>query len=180
MWCRAHRSALTGIEQDGNGTCTSLRMLRIGVISDTHNLLRPAAIEFLRGCNHIIHGGDITEARVLEELSALAPVTAVRGNNDWHAWADYLHEVERIQFEDIRILVIHDLADLDLDRHAAGIRVVISGHSHKPLIEERQGILFVNPGSAGPRRFKLPIAVAELIIDGNSVSARLVELATDS
>ncbi|MGZ3238874.1 MAG: metallophosphoesterase family protein [Burkholderiaceae bacterium] len=151
-------------------------MLRIGLISDTHNLLRPAAKEFLRGCDHIIHGGDITEADILEELASLAPITAVRGNNDWSAWAENLRETEQIKFEEICVFVIHDLADLNIEPHAAVIQVVVSGHSHQPLIENREGVLFVNPGSAGPRRFKLPISMAELIINGNSVSARIVEL----
>lgn len=152
-------------------------MRRIGIISDTHNLLRPAAKEFLRGCDHIIHAGDITESHILDELAAIAPITAVRGNNDHHAWADCLHETELLKFGDIGIYVIHDLKDLDINPHAIEIQVVISGHSHKPLIERRNSVLFVNPGSAGPRRFKLPISIAELDIDGNSVSARLVELA---
>jgi putative phosphoesterase len=153
-------------------------MIRIGVISDTHNLLRPSAKEFLRGCDHIIHGGDITEPGVLEELATLAPVTAVRGNNDWHAWAENLCETEQIRFDEVSIFVIHNLAELAIDPHAAGVQVVISGHSHKPLIEERDGVLFVNPGSAGPRRFKLPISIAELIVNGNTVSARIMELET--
>jgi uncharacterized protein len=152
-------------------------MHRIGIISDTHNLLRPAAKEFLCGCDHIIHAGDITESHILDELATLAPVTAVRGNNDSHAWADRLHEMELIKFGDIGIYVIHDLKDLDIDPHAAEIHVVISGHSHKPMIEKRDGVLYVNPGSAGPRRFQLPISVAELSIDGNSVSARIIALA---
>jgi putative phosphoesterase len=151
-------------------------MLRIGLISDTHNLLRPAAREFLRGCDHIIHGGDVTEADILEELARLAPITAVRGNNDWHTSAGNLKETQKIRFEEICIYVIHDLADLDIEPHTAGVQVIVSGHSHKPLIENREGVLFVNPGSAGPRRFKLPISMAELIINGSSVSARIVEL----
>lgn len=150
-------------------------MLRIGIISDTHNLLRPAAKEFLRGCDHIVHGGDITESGILEELATLAPVTAVRGNNDWHPWAENLRETELIKFDEICVYVIHDLADLHIEPNTAGVHVVVSGHSHKPLIAEREGILFVNPGSAGPRRFKLPISVAELIINGQSVSARIIE-----
>jgi putative phosphoesterase len=169
------RFASTDIEP-AQRTNTSL-MLRIGLISDTHNLLRPAAREFLRGCDHIIHGGDITEQNILDELATLAPVTAVRGNNDRHSWADRLRETEVVKFGDVFVYVIHDLAALDIDPHAAGVQVVISGHSHKPSVEHRDGILFVNPGSAGPRRFTLPISVADLTIDGGSVSARLVELA---
>jgi putative phosphoesterase len=151
-------------------------MLRIGVISDTHNLLRPAARDFLRGCDHIIHGGDITEQNILDELATLAPVTAVRGNNDRHTWAAHLRETELVKLGDVFVYVIHDLAELDIDPLAAGVQVVISGHSHKPSVKERDGVLFVNPGSAGPRRFTLPISIADLTIDCTSVSARLVEL----
>ena len=151
-------------------------MLRIGLISDTHGLLRPEAVVFLRGCDHIIHGGDIGSADILTELAKLAPTTAVRGNNDRDTWAESLRETERIQFGEVGIYAIHDLAQLDIEPAAAGIRVVISGHSHKPRVEERDGVLFVNPGSAGWRRFKLPISAGELILAGNSVSARTVEL----
>jgi putative phosphoesterase len=152
-------------------------MLRVGVISDTHGLLRPEAAAFLRGCDHIVHGGDITDARVLEELSKIAPVTAVRGNNDRGAWAEKIRETELVRIGDIHVYAIHDLADLDIDPRAAGVAVVISGHTHKPLTQERDGVLFVNPGSAGPRRFKLPISIAELTIVGTTVSSRTIELA---
>lgn len=151
-------------------------MLRVGVISDTHGLLRPQARAFLLGCDHIVHGGDITDASVLDELSKIAPVTAVRGNNDRGAWAEKIRETELITIGDIRIYAIHDLGDLDIDPHAAGVHVVVSGHTHKPLTQEREGVLFVNPGSAGPRRFKLPISIAELTIEGARVSSRTVEL----
>jgi putative phosphoesterase len=151
-------------------------MLRVGVISDTHGLLRTEAAAFLRGCDHIVHGGDITDARVLEELSKIAPVTAVRGNNDRGAWAEKIRETEMVRIGDIHVYAIHDLADLDIDPRAAGVDVVISGHTHKPLTQERGGVLFVNPGSAGPRRFKLPISIAELTIVGKTVSSRTIEL----
>src|SRR5688572_3755600 len=133
--------------------------MRIGLISDTHGLLRPEAKTFLRGCDHIVHGGDIGNAGVLEELAVLAPVTAVRGNNDFGTWAEAIRETELVTFGDVHLYAIHDLAQLDIDPGAAGVRAVVSGHSHKPLVEERDGVLFVNPGSAGPRRFKLPISV---------------------
>lgn len=151
-------------------------MLRIGLISDTHGLLRPEALAFLRGCDAIIHGGDIGQAAILEELAVLAPVTAVRGNNDMGAWAERLHETERIKFGKLSLYAIHDLAQLDIDPVSAGMRVVMSGHSHKPKVETRDGVLYVNPGSAGPRRFKLPIAAGELTVDGNTISARVVDL----
>jgi putative phosphoesterase len=123
-----------------------------------------------------VHAGDIGDARVLEELRALAPVTAVRGNNDKGAWAQRIAETEVLRLGDVFVYVLHDLAELDLDPVAAGFRVVVSGHSHQPRMEERDGVLYVNPGSAGPRRFKLPIAVAELHVAGQTVKGRVVEL----
>jgi uncharacterized protein len=151
-------------------------MTRIGLISDTHGLLRPEALDFLRGSDHIVHAGDIGHAAVLHELATLAPVTAVRGNNDREPWADAVRKTEVLKVGEHLLYVLHDLAELDLDPAAAGFRVVVSGHSHRPAVEERGGVLYVNPGSSGPRRFKLPIAVAELHIVGASVEARLVEL----
>ena len=151
-------------------------MLRVGIISDTHGLLRPEAVAFLQGCNHIIHGGDICDQSTLERLSAIATVTAVRGNNDKGAWAEKLAETELVQIGEVFIYAIHDLGQIDIEPGAAGIQVVVSGHTHKPLIEETAGVFYVNPGSSGPRRFKLPISVAEIIISGSSVSARIVEL----
>jgi len=151
-------------------------MLRVGLISDTHGLLRPEAKAFLRGCDAIVHGGDIGHAGILEELAALAPVTAVRGNNDTGAWAERLCETETLEIGELLLYTIHDLAQLDIDPMAAGVRVVISGHSHKPRAETRDGVLYVNPGSAGPRRFKLPIAAGELVITGLSLSLRIVDL----
>ena len=150
-------------------------MLRIGLVSDTHGLLRPEVAEFLRGCDHIVHGGDICDQGVIMALEALPPVTAVRGNNDRGAWAEALRESELVAFGEVVVYAIHDLAQIDIDPLAAGARVVVSGHSHRPLIEERDGVLFVNPGSAGPRRFSLPISAGELLVDGARVSARTVE-----
>ena len=151
-------------------------MARIGLISDTHGLLRPEAMAFLQGCDHIVHGGDIGDAGILARLSVIAPVTAVRGNNDWGAWAESLAETELFEFGGIHVYAIHDLALIDIEPAAAGVQVVVSGHSHKPRIEHRDGVVYVNPGSAGPRRFKLPIAVAELVIQAGAISARIVEL----
>jgi len=151
-------------------------MLRIGLISDTHGLLRPEALAFLEGSDFIVHGGDIGNAGILEALAAIAPLTVVRGNNDREAWADRIAETELAKFGDVSVYAIHDLARLDIDPRAAGVRVVVSGHSHKPKVEEREGVLYVNPGSAGPRRFRLPISVAELIVDGAAVTARIVLL----
>ncbi len=150
--------------------------LRVGLISDTHGLLRPQAAAFLRGSDVIVHAGDICDPSVLDALRAIAPIVAVRGNNDRGAWADTLRESELIEVGDIVLYAIHDVAAIDIDPEAAGVRVVVSGHSHKPSGEERGGVLFVNPGSAGPRRFSLPISIAELIVDGARVSVRFAEL----
>jgi len=151
-------------------------MLRVGLISDTHGLLRPEATSFLQGSHYIVHGGDIGDAAIVEKLAAIAPVTAVRGNNDRGPWAERLAEFEFLRVGEVFIYAIHDLAQLQIDPTAAGVRVVVSGHSHQPSVRERGGVLYVNPGSCGPRRFSLPIAVGELIVDGNAVSARIVEL----
>ena len=153
-------------------------MPRVGLISDTHGLLRPEAVAFLRGSDFIVHAGDIGDASVLSELKAIAPLTVVRGNNDRGPWAEAIAENEVLQVADVTIYVLHNLDELDLDPAAAGFRVVVSGHSHRPLAEERDGVLYVNPGSAGPRRFRLPIAVAELEIGGGSVKATLVDIET--
>ena len=152
-------------------------MIRIGLISDTHGLLRPEAVERLRGVVHIIHAGDIGGVEVLAGLRALAPLTAVRGNNDQVPWARAVRDTETVTLAGVRVHVLHDLAGLDIDPAAHGVRVVVSGHSHRPRVEERAGVLYVNPGSAGPRRFKLPIAVARLEIDGTDVRATIEELA---
>jgi uncharacterized protein len=152
-------------------------MQRIGLISDTHGLLRPEALSFLRGSDVIVHAGDIGNAGVLEALAGIAPVTAVRGNNDTGSWAAALPETAFLRFGAMLLYALHDLAALDIDAHANGVRVVVCGHSHRPRIEERDGVLYVNPGSAGPRRFRLPVSVAELLVDGASVVPRLVELA---
>ncbi len=154
-------------------------MLRVGLISDTHGLLRPQAADLLRGSNHIIHAGDVGNKSILQQLAALASVTVVRGNIDTGEWADDLPESALVQIGSVLIHVLHDLALLDIDPKAAGVHVVVSGHSHKPGIEVRQGVLYVNPGSAGPRRFKLPIAVAELVIVGEAITPCIVELRSE-
>jgi len=153
------------------------RPFRVGLVSDTHGLLRPEVAALLRGSDHIIHAGDICDPAILEALAAIAPVTAVRGNCDQGPWAERLRETEHLRLGEVLICVIHDLARLELEPEAQGIRVVVSGHSHQPSVAERGGVLFVNPGSAGPRRFKLPIAFGELTIAGSRVSARTLELA---
>jgi putative phosphoesterase len=151
--------------------------MRVGLISDTHGLLRPEAVERLRGAAHIIHAGDIGAADVLAALRALAPLTAVRGNNDHAPWARAVRATETVRIGEVRIHVVHDLAELAIDPAAEGVRVVVSGHSHRPRIEDRAGVLYVNPGSAGPRRFTLPVALARLEIAGADVRATIEELA---
>lgn len=148
----------------------------VGVISDTHGLLRPEAIAALEGSDLILHAGDIGKPEVLEDLSEIAPLIAIRGNNDKGDWAEAIAEQATIQIENISVHLLHIIQELTLDLQATGIQVVISGHSHKPAIVERDGVLFLNPGSAGPRRFKLPISVARLQIQGTSVQAEIVEL----
>lgn len=149
--------------------------MRIGLVSDTHGLLRPEVEAFLDGSDHIVHAGDVCDPGILEALASLAPVTAVRGNNDRGPWAMRLRETELLRFGEVGLYVIHDLAQLDLESAGAGVQVVVSGHSHKPAVLQRDGVLFVNPGSAGPRRFRLPIAAAELLVQGSSVSVRIRE-----
>lgn len=144
--------------------------MRVGLVSDTHDLLRPEVLAWLRGSDHILHGGDICSEAVLAALRELAPVTAVRGNNDRGAWALALPHSETVRFEGVAVHMVHDLKELQLP---AGVRVVLTGHSHKPKVEERDGVLYVNPGSAGPRRFKLPISAGELRIEGKDVVVRL-------
>ena len=150
----------------------------IGIISDTHGLLRPEAVEALRGVDLILHAGDVGSPEVLDGLKSIAPVMAVRGNNDKGAWAGELPHWEVAVLEPVYVYMIHDLKEMDLSPAAAGFQVVVSGHSHKPSVEEHKGVLYVNPGSAGPRRFTLPISIAKLIVNGAEVSAEIVELTT--
>jgi uncharacterized protein len=151
--------------------------LLVGVISDTHGLLRSEAVAALRGSQHIIHAGDVGASEILDQLAAIAPLTAIRGNVDKGAWARKLPETEVVELGGLFIYVLHDLAQLDLKPERAGFRVVISGHSHVPKQELRAGVLYFNPGSAGPRRFKLPISVGRLLIKGGKVRAEIVALA---
>jgi putative phosphoesterase len=151
--------------------------LRVGLVSDTHGLLRPEARAFLAGCDYIVHGGDVGDAEILDALALIAPLIAVRGNNDTQIWAARLAQTELVRIGNIFLYVIHNLEELDIDPVAAGVRVVVSGHSHQPKIEERAGILYVNPGSCGPRRFKLPISAGELTVSGSAVNARIIDLA---
>jgi len=148
----------------------------IGIISDTHGLLRPEALAALRGASHIIHAGDVGAPEILTALQAIAPVSAVRGNVDRGEWAQSLPVTVVVEAEGSLLYCLHDLGALDLDPAAAGLAVVISGHSHQPHIERRGGVLFINPGSAGPRRFKLPITLARLHPVAGQLDAELVTL----
>jgi putative phosphoesterase len=145
----------------------------VGLISDTHGLLRPEALAALRDVDHVVHAGDIGAPEVLDALRAVAPLTAVRGNNDREAWARMIPDTDSVRVAEVHLNVLHDLKTLDLDPAAAGFRVVVSGHSHQPSVAERDGVLYVNPGSAGPRRFRLPVSVALLEVDAAQVSARV-------
>ena len=151
-------------------------MLRIGVISDTHGLLRPEAVEALRGSDHILHAGDMGGPGIVEALAALAPVTAIRGTVDRGAWAEAFPETETLTLGGVAIHMVHALADLDAGVLARGIDVVVSGHSHRPKVETRDGVLFLNPGAAGPRRFRLPITVARLTVAAGRVHAEILPL----
>ncbi|HZZ93854.1 MAG TPA: metallophosphoesterase family protein [Usitatibacter sp.] len=157
------------------GAASAAGPRRIGLISDTHGLLRPEALDALRGSHLILHAGDIGAAGVLEALGAIAPVTAVRGNNDNAPWARELPGVARLTVAGVRIVVVHDVKEMDLAR--ADADVVVCGHSHQPRVESREGLLLVNPGSAGPRRFTLPVTVARLEIAAGRAAAAIVPLA---
>ena len=150
--------------------------MRIGLISDTHGLLRPEALRALAGVEHIIHAGDVGAAEVIETLRNIAPVDAVRGNNDKGPWAKELAPWLALEFSGVGIHVLHDVKELEIDAAAAGFRVVIAGHSHKPQVAERDGVLFVNPGSAGPRRFSLPVTIGYLTVAKGSASAQIRQL----
>jgi putative phosphoesterase len=150
--------------------------MKVGIISDTHGLLRPEAVELLRGSEHIIHAGDIGAPEIIPELEKMAPVTAIRGNIDTQAWACRFAETEVVEWAGVFFYVIHDAKALDLNPKAAGFAAVISGHSHKPKQEVKDGVLYFNPGSAGPRRFKLPISVGRLEIAGAKVRAEILEI----
>lgn len=151
-------------------------VIRIGLISDTHGLLRPQALDFLQESDAILHAGDIVDPATLERLAELAPLTSVRGNNDSGAWARALPESITVTYGGVAIHMLHDLKELAIDPVASGVRVVVTGHTHKPACVERSGVLYVNPGAAGRRRFTLPVSIGELIIENGQASVRLVTL----
>lgn len=153
-----------------------MKKYSVGVVSDTHGLLRPEAVEALAGSDLIVHAGDVGAAVVLDRLEEIAPVFAVRGNVDLRPGVWGLPDTRIVEVGEARLYVLHDINQLSLDPRAAGFDAVISGHSHKPLIESRNGVLFINPGSAGPRRFHLPITLARLTVTGRELSCKLVAL----
>jgi putative phosphoesterase len=157
------------------------RRRRVGLISDTHGLLRAEALAALRGSDFIVHAGDIGDPAIVEQLAEIAPVTAVRGNNDTAPWSMRLPEFARLDVGSMRIAVIHDLSRFEVDPVAERIDVVVSGHSHRPAcVRSGGGVLYVNPGSAGPRRFRLPVSIAMLSIAGDRIESELVELAINA
>jgi uncharacterized protein len=149
----------------------------IGVISDTHGLLRPEAVAALRGSNYVIHAGDVGDPQILDQLAAIAPVTAVRGNVDHGAWALRLPATNVLEIGEVSIYVLHRLQDLDLKPEAAKFAAVVYGHSHVPKEELKNGVLYFNPGSAGPRRFKLPVSVGRLLLADGKLESEIVKLA---
>lgn len=154
----------------------SLTPMRIGLISDTHGLLRPEALSALEGVDHIIHAGDIGNPGILEELAALAPLTAVRGNNDMQKWAENLPDAVSVELQGVRVHVLHDFKELRKFPAPDNTQVIVAGHSHQALISEQAALLHINPGTAGPRRFKLPVTVALLTIREGKPQAEIVHL----
>lgn len=154
----------------------SKKIIRIGVISDTHGLLRDEALRHLGGSDLIIHAGDVDTPEILETLTKIAPLTVVRGNVDRGAWAKKIPATDVLETGGLSIYVLHNLQELDLNPKAAGFAAVIHGHSHKPKQEVRDGVLYFNPGSAGPRRFNLPISVGRLTVEGGKINAEIIEI----
>jgi putative phosphoesterase len=160
-----------------SGTLPQQDKYLVGVISDTHGLMRPEALKALAGADLILHAGDIGRPEVIDALRTIAPVVAVRGNNDREAWAKAFAETEIVKIGEVNLYLLHALQELALDPSASGFDIIVSGHSHRPSSERRaDGVLYLNPGSAGPRRFKLPVSVALLTVRGKRCRARLVEL----
>jgi putative phosphoesterase len=152
----------------------------VGVISDTHGLLRPEAFAALRGSDYIIHAGDVGDPEILDKLAEIAPVTAVRGNVDHGAWAQKLPATNVLEIGEVSIYVLHSLQELDVKPEAAKFATVVYGHSHVPKQEMKNGVLYFNPGSAGPRRFKLPVSVGRLTIEAGEIKAKILLLETNT
>lgn len=155
---------------------TAPRRHIVGVISDTHGMLRPAAVDVLKGCDHILHAGDVGDPDILERLRQVAPVTAVRGNVDRGSWAEDLPLTECVEFDGVQVYMLHILETLDVDPASAGFSAVIYGHSHEPSEEYREGVLYLNPGSAGPRRFNLPICLARLTLEEGITRVEFIDI----
>ena len=153
-----------------------LTFMLLGILSDTHGLVRPEVLPALRGCDHILHAGDVGDPAILDALRTVAPVTAIRGNIDTHGDCALLPETEAIELAGRLFYLVHSIHDLDVNPQAAGIACVISGHSHKPAIETRHGVLYLNPGSCGPRRFKLPVTIALVQTTEKLLTAQIVDL----
>jgi putative phosphoesterase len=154
--------------------------MKIGVISDTHGLLRPEALVALRGSDHIIHAGDIGNPGILTTLESIAPVTAIRGNTDHDPWARKIPATNVLEIGGVSIYILHSLAELDLKPEAAGFAAVIYGHSHMPKQETKHGVLYFNPGSAGPKRFTLPVSVGRLIVESHTVRGEILNIVASS
>jgi uncharacterized protein len=150
--------------------------MKIGVISDTHGLLRPEALVALQGSDSIIHAGDIGDPEILSALASIAPVTAVRGNVDYDPWSRKIPPANVLEIQGISIYILHDLAELDLKPEASGFAAVVCGHSHEPKQKMKNGVLYFNPGSAGPRRFKLAVTVGRLIVEGRTVRGEILNI----
>jgi uncharacterized protein len=148
----------------------------VGVISDTHGLLRPEALEALNGVDHILHAGDVGDVGILDKLREIAPVTAIRGNVDTHGDCAELPLTEALELGGCLVYIVHSLEWIDIVPQTAGVGLVVVGHSHEPKVERRDGVMYLNPGSAGPRRFKLPVSVARVRIEGGAVEAEILEL----
>ena len=154
---------------------TSFKKIEIGVISDTHGLLRPEVLESLKGCHYILHAGDVGNPEIIQQLKSIAPVFAVRGNTDWQPWATTLPHRESVEIETRWFYIVHRLEDLDLDP-SVGFHAVIYGHSHMPERHVKEGVLYFNPGSAGPKRFKLPVSLGRITLMENRMESRILTL----
>ena len=153
-----------------------MKLLTIGVISDTHNLLREEALAALEGSDYIIHAGDVGERAIVDQLSALAPLSVVRGNVDREGWAQQVPTRQVLEVGEVSIYILHNFAELDLRPERAGFAAVVFGHSHQPEQELRQGVLYFNPGSAGPKRFRLPVTVGRLTVSGGRICSEIIRL----
>ncbi len=153
-----------------------IETIHVGVISDTHGLMRPQAVKAMHGSDLIIHGGDVGEPEILDTLESIAPVHTVRGNVDYEPWTQRLPRTKVVEAGDVLIYVLHNLYNLNIDPVVSGFRMVVYGHSHRPSIEEKRSVIFLNPGSAGPRRFSLPVSVARVKVTGNEIETEIMEL----